>query len=95
MQKGDNFKVIYEELFIDGKSLGTGKIYGAQFNRSGSSITAIPFIQDEKESYFDTDGNSLRKAFPEGSIAVFKDQLTFFIEQDASYSENRQSSFWC
>ena len=63
LQKGDNFKVIYEELFIDGKSLGTGKIYGAQFNRTGSSITAIPFIQDGKESFFDVDGNSLRKAF--------------------------------
>jgi murein DD-endopeptidase MepM/ murein hydrolase activator NlpD len=63
LQKGDNFKVIYEELFIDDKSLGTGKIYGAQFNRTGSSITAIPFIQDGKETYFDVDGNSLRKAF--------------------------------
>ena len=63
LQKGDNFKVIYEELSIEGKSLGTGKIYGAQFNRSGSSITAIPFIQDGRESFFDIDGNSLRKAF--------------------------------
>jgi murein DD-endopeptidase MepM/ murein hydrolase activator NlpD len=63
LQKGDNFKVIYEEFFIDGKPLGTGKIYGAQFNRTGSSITAIPFIQDDKESFFDVDGNSLKKAF--------------------------------
>jgi murein DD-endopeptidase MepM/ murein hydrolase activator NlpD len=63
LQKGDNFKVVYEEYFIDGKSLGTGRIYAAQFNRSGSSITAIPFIQDGKESYFDVNGNSLRKAF--------------------------------
>lgn len=63
LQKGDNFKVIYEELSIDGKPLGSGKIYGAQFTRSGVSIVAIPFIQDEKESYFDVEGNSLRKAF--------------------------------
>ena len=63
LQKGDSFKVIYEELFIDDKSLGTGKIYGAQFNWSGSTITAIPFIQDGKETFFDVDGNSLRKAF--------------------------------
>jgi murein DD-endopeptidase MepM/ murein hydrolase activator NlpD len=63
LQKGDNFKVIYEELFIDDESLGIGKIYGAQFNRSGFSITAIPFIQDGKETFFDADGKSLRKAF--------------------------------
>lgn len=63
LQKGDSFKVIYEELFIEEQSLGTGKIYGAQFTWSGTPITAIPFIQDSTETYFDIEGNSLRKAF--------------------------------
>jgi murein DD-endopeptidase MepM/ murein hydrolase activator NlpD len=63
LQKGDSFKVIYEELFVDDKSLGIGKIFGAQFTWSGMVITAIPFIQDGRESFFDIDGNSLRKAF--------------------------------
>jgi murein DD-endopeptidase MepM/ murein hydrolase activator NlpD len=63
LQVGDSFKVIYEELFVDGKSLGTGRIYGAQFSWSGATITAIPFIQDNRESFFDSEGNSLRKAF--------------------------------
>ena len=89
MQKGDNFKVIYEELFIDGKSLGTGKIYGAQFNRSGSSITAIPFIQDGKESFFDADGNSLRKAFLKAPLQFSRISSHFSSSQNASYSENQ------
>jgi murein DD-endopeptidase MepM/ murein hydrolase activator NlpD len=63
LQKGDSFKVMYEELYIDDKSLGTGKIYGAQFRRTGSVVTAIPFIQDGTESFFDADGTSLKKAF--------------------------------
>jgi murein DD-endopeptidase MepM/ murein hydrolase activator NlpD len=63
LQKGDSYKVFYEELFIDDKSLGAGKIYGAQFTWAGRTITAIPFIQDGKETFFDIDGNSLRKAF--------------------------------
>ena len=63
LQKGDNFKVIFEELFIDEKSLGTGKIYGARFTWAGNTIYAIPFLQDGKESYYDLEGNSLRKAF--------------------------------
>lgn len=63
LQKGDSYKVIYEELFIDGESLGAGRIYGAEFTWNGNKTVAIPFIQDGKESYFDTDGNSLRKAF--------------------------------
>jgi len=63
LQKGDSFKVIYEELFIDGRSLGPGRIYGASFTWSGTTIDAIPFIQDSTESYYDSEGNSLRKAF--------------------------------
>jgi murein DD-endopeptidase MepM/ murein hydrolase activator NlpD len=63
LQKGDSYKVIYEELSIDDKPLGIGKIYGAQFTWSGKTITAIPFIQDGKETFFDSEGNSLRKAF--------------------------------
>jgi murein DD-endopeptidase MepM/ murein hydrolase activator NlpD len=63
LQKGDNFKVIYEERYIGSKSMGIGKIYGAEFNRSGTRICAIPMIQDGKESFYDSDGNSLRKAF--------------------------------
>lgn len=63
LQKGDSFKVIYEEMSIDEKPLGVGKIYGAQFSGSGSTISAVPFIQDGKESFFDGEGNSLQKAF--------------------------------
>ena len=63
LQKGDSFKVIYEEMLIDNESLGAGRIYGAQFNWAGKTITAIPFIQDGKETFFDPEGNSLRKAF--------------------------------
>ncbi len=63
LQKGDSFKVIYEEMFIDNESLGAGRIYGARFTWAGKTITAIPFIQDGKETFFDIEGNSLRKAF--------------------------------
>lgn len=63
LQKGDSFKVIYEELSIDEKSLGIGKVYGACFTGGGKTIYAIPFIQDGVESYYDAEGNSLRKAF--------------------------------
>jgi murein DD-endopeptidase MepM/ murein hydrolase activator NlpD len=63
LQKGDSFKVIYEQLSIDDKPLAVGKIYGAQFSGSGLVIHAIPFIQEGRESFFDSEGNSLRKAF--------------------------------
>jgi len=63
LQKGDRFKVIFTERFIRDKSLGIDRIYAAQFEQSGSVIYAIPFIQNGRESFYNTDGNSLRKAF--------------------------------
>jgi murein DD-endopeptidase MepM/ murein hydrolase activator NlpD len=63
LQKGDSFKVVYEEISIDEKPLGISKIFGAQYTGSGTTISAIPFIQDDKESFFDSEGNSMRKAF--------------------------------
>jgi murein DD-endopeptidase MepM/ murein hydrolase activator NlpD len=63
LQKGDGFKVVYEEKFIDGISGGIGRIYGARFSGAGVVINAVPFIQNGKESFYDGEGNSLRKAF--------------------------------
>lgn len=63
LQKGDSYKIIYEESFIDDRSLGAGRIFGAEFTWESKTITAIPFIQDGKESFFDIEGNSLHKAF--------------------------------
>jgi murein DD-endopeptidase MepM/ murein hydrolase activator NlpD len=63
LQRGDRFKVIYEEEYIGDKSIGTGTVHAALFEHGGASIYAIPFIQDSVQSYFDTTGASLRKAF--------------------------------
>jgi murein DD-endopeptidase MepM/ murein hydrolase activator NlpD len=63
LQKGDRFKVIYEEEFIGEESVGIRRVHAAQFEHAGSSIYAIPFIQDSVMSFYDTTGASLRKAF--------------------------------
>jgi murein DD-endopeptidase MepM/ murein hydrolase activator NlpD len=63
LQKGDRFKVIYEEDFIGEESVGIRKVHAAEFEHAGTTIYAIPFIQDSVMSYFDTTGASLRKAF--------------------------------
>jgi len=63
IQKGDRFKVIYEERFVEGTSIGLGKIHAAVFEHMGEPITAFYFKGKEQEGYFDKDGKSLRKAF--------------------------------
>jgi murein DD-endopeptidase MepM/ murein hydrolase activator NlpD len=63
IQKGDRFTVIYDEDFVNGESIGLGKIYSASFTQGGATSFAIRFTQEDGDSFFDEKGNSLRKAF--------------------------------
>jgi murein DD-endopeptidase MepM/ murein hydrolase activator NlpD len=63
LQPADSFAVVYDEQYVDSVCVGLGKIYAAYFRHAGKAFYAIPFIQDSIESYFDLDGNSLRRAF--------------------------------
>jgi murein DD-endopeptidase MepM/ murein hydrolase activator NlpD len=60
---GDSFSVIYEEHYADTVCVGLGSIYSAYFRHAGRDFYAIPFVQDSTLSFYDLDGNSLRKAF--------------------------------
>lgn len=63
IQKGDWFKVIYQERFVDGKSIGVGKIEAAEFNHFDRSFYAFNYEVDGKDDFYDEEANSLRKAF--------------------------------
>ena len=62
LQKGDRFKILYEELSVENKPFGIGKIHGIYFNHNQQDDFAIPFDQGDGEDYFDLSGKSLRKA---------------------------------
>jgi len=63
IQQGDRYKVVYEESYVDSLSIGINKIVGAWFYHNATDFWAIPFEQDSVRSFFDEEGNSLRKAF--------------------------------
>lgn len=63
IQKGDNFTAVYEELFVEGESIGLGHILSARFNHGGKENLAFRFVQDDKADYFDEKGLSVRRAF--------------------------------
>lgn len=63
LQVGDSFSVVCDEEFVDTISLGCGKIHASYFRHANHDFYAIPFIQNNVESYYDLEGNSLRKAF--------------------------------
>ncbi|MDG1275857.1 MAG: peptidoglycan DD-metalloendopeptidase family protein [Algoriphagus sp.] len=63
LQKGDKFKVVYEEKLIDGVVVGVSDIKLAYFEHKGEEFHAIPFEQNGEMNFFDQEGNSLKKAF--------------------------------
>ena len=63
IQKGDQFRVIYDEDFVDSTSIGIGQIYACQFRHADEDFYAFRFEQDSSFSYFDNQGKSLKKAF--------------------------------
>jgi murein DD-endopeptidase MepM/ murein hydrolase activator NlpD len=62
LQKGDKFKLIYEEAQVEGVSVGIKQINAIYFEHFGHPYYAFPFDQGEGIDYFDEEGKSLRKA---------------------------------
>lgn len=63
IEKGDHFTVIYDEQFVDSTAIGISTLYAACFNHRGKPYYAFRYEQDSVMSFFDEEGNSLRKAF--------------------------------
>ena len=63
IQKGDYFKVYYEQLIVDQDTFGIGNIYAANFNHAHNDYQAYYYVQDSIGEFFDEQGNSLRKTF--------------------------------
>jgi murein DD-endopeptidase MepM/ murein hydrolase activator NlpD len=63
LKKGDHFSVIYDEEYVDTVRVGISKIHSAVFNHRNKDFYAISFEQDSVESYFDSTGGSLKRAF--------------------------------
>jgi murein DD-endopeptidase MepM/ murein hydrolase activator NlpD len=62
LQKGDKFKLIYQEDQVEGVAIGIRQIDGIYFEHFGSNYYAFPFDQGDGVDYFDEAGKSLRKA---------------------------------
>jgi murein DD-endopeptidase MepM/ murein hydrolase activator NlpD len=63
IKKGDKFKVVYEEFFVHGKSIGTGRIFAAQFTHAKEDYYAFSYTQDNEDRFFDENGKSMKTAF--------------------------------
>lgn len=72
LQKKDEFRVIYEQKYVDGKSLPDFNISGVYFRHADSVYYAIPFMQDGELLYYNEKGNSLEGAFLKAPLDFFR-----------------------
>ena len=62
LQKGDRFKLIYEDVMIGDESVGVGEIKAIYFEHFGNDYYAFQYNQGDGFNYYDEEGQSLRKA---------------------------------
>jgi len=72
LQKEDEFRVIYEQEYVDGKSLLNFNVLGASFRHGDSTYYAVPFMQDGEVLYYNEKGNSLEGAFLKAPLDFFR-----------------------
>ena len=64
IQKGDAFKVYYENKYIDDEYIGIGRILASEFTHKGQNFYSFYYRENENfGDYFDEKGRTLRKAF--------------------------------
>jgi len=64
VQQGDEFKLVYDQNYIDGKKVGAGLVHAAMYKTERRTHHAIYFdSNDEMEGYYDLEGRPLNKGF--------------------------------
>lgn len=79
---GDNYKVIYEQQYVEGQPFGLGKVLAAEFTNKGKAFDAYFFENEERSAYYDSEGNGVQKA-------LLKAPFKFSQRISSNFSHNR------
>ncbi len=64
IRSGDDYYILFEEIYQNGKFITDGEIVAAEFNNNGRTFQAIRYVDSTgRTDYFTPDGHSVRKAF--------------------------------
>lgn len=73
LRANDQFVVMYDEYFLDGKKIGDGPILAASFSNQGETHTAYRYVYANGElGYFSADGESMRKTFMRAPLDILR-----------------------
>ena len=63
IRNGDEVKILYEDIYSNGRLVSHGDILAAEFTNKGEELFVIRFTQRGRTDYYTTDSNNIRKAF--------------------------------
>lgn len=64
IRRGDSFRIVYEEKFLDGRRLGAGNILAAEFTNQNTTFRAVRYVDEHGDlQYYTPTGKAMRKAF--------------------------------
>jgi len=70
LRKGDEFKVVYEDLTLDGRSARAGRVLAVEFVNNNKPYKAYWFSPgNQSAGYYNEDGRSLKKSFLRSPLA--------------------------
>lgn len=77
LRNDDMFKIVVEGLYLDGNFRKYGDIVAAEFTNNGKVYPAYRFEYDGEADYYDSEGNSLRKAFLKAPLSFRRISSSF------------------
>jgi murein DD-endopeptidase MepM/ murein hydrolase activator NlpD len=93
LQKGDSFKLIYEERFInDTVSVGIGNIKAAYFEHKGTPLYAFNYVTDSTKNindYYDEKAKTLRRKFLKAPLKFGRISSRYNLRRRIKYYGNR------
>lgn len=63
IQKGDAFKVVYEQNFVEGSPAGIGQVHAAYFKNMDKPFYAIYHEHEADKGFYDLEGRPMKKSF--------------------------------
>lgn len=63
LQEGDQYKVYYEKIYVDGEEISAGDLIAVHFKHRGKDFYSIKYERGDIKGYYDETGYSAKRAF--------------------------------
>ncbi|MCB9293648.1 MAG: peptidoglycan DD-metalloendopeptidase family protein [Lewinellaceae bacterium] len=63
LQKNDEFKLVYDQQFIEGEAVGIGQVHAAYYKTGDNEYHAIYYDNGKTDGYYDLEGRPMKRGF--------------------------------